>query len=455
MSGAPCPAVVEMQSEGGAAGALHGALQGGALATTFTASQGLLLMIPNMYKIAGELTPAVLARRGAVAGGAGAVDLRRPLRRDGGAADGFRAARLRLGPGGPRPGAGGAGGDAGDPGAVRALLRRVPHLARAEHDRAAVRRRPARSSSRRTWSARTAAGRCLRSIRSSGAPRRTRTSTSRRGRRSTRSTPACRTRSESAMDQLAARTGRHYGLVDYTGDPEAERVIVVMGSGARDGARDGRPTCALAGERVGVVQRPAVPPVPGPTRCWTRCPRRVAPGRGARPDQGAGLRSASRSSSTCSPRWPRRTPTASARQMPLVIGGRYGLSSKEFTPGMVAGGVRGARRASSRGAGSRSASTTTCRARASPYDAAARHRAAGDGPRGLLRPRLGRNGRREQEHDQDPRRRGGLHAQGYFVYDSKKSGSQTVSHLRFGPDADPRALPGRSRRASSAATSSG
>src|SRR5207249_10142848 len=54
------PTVVEMQSEGGAAGALHGALQAGALATTFTASQGLLLMIPNMYKIAGELTAAVI-----------------------------------------------------------------------------------------------------------------------------------------------------------------------------------------------------------------------------------------------------------------------------------------------------------------------------------------------------------------------------------------------------------
>jgi len=53
------PSVVEMQSEGGAAGAVHGALQGGGLATTFTASQGLLLMIPNMYKIAGELTPTV------------------------------------------------------------------------------------------------------------------------------------------------------------------------------------------------------------------------------------------------------------------------------------------------------------------------------------------------------------------------------------------------------------
>ena len=63
--GPRCPSVVEMQSEGGAAGAVHGALQAGALATTFTASQGLLLMIPNMYKIAGELTPfACTSRRG-------------------------------------------------------------------------------------------------------------------------------------------------------------------------------------------------------------------------------------------------------------------------------------------------------------------------------------------------------------------------------------------------------
>src|SRR5690606_35239129 len=54
------PQVMEMQSEGGAAGTLHGALQAGSLATTFTASQGLLLMIPNMYKVAGELTSAVI-----------------------------------------------------------------------------------------------------------------------------------------------------------------------------------------------------------------------------------------------------------------------------------------------------------------------------------------------------------------------------------------------------------
>ena len=93
------PTVVEMQSEGGAAGALHGALQSGALTTTFTASQGLLLMIPNMYKVAGELTPAVLH-----------VAPARWRRRDcrfsaiircyGGAADRVLSARPRFGAGG-------------------------------------------------------------------------------------------------------------------------------------------------------------------------------------------------------------------------------------------------------------------------------------------------------------------------------------------------------------------
>ena len=77
------PQVTEMQSEGGRHGAVHGALQAGALATTFTASQGLLLMIPNMYKIAGELTSLLHARRRPHAGHARAVDLRRPLRRHG------------------------------------------------------------------------------------------------------------------------------------------------------------------------------------------------------------------------------------------------------------------------------------------------------------------------------------------------------------------------------------
>ena len=77
------PEVIEMQSEAGAAGAVHGALQAGALTTTFTASQGLLLMIPNMFKIAGELTPAVFHIAARTAGHARAVHLRRSQRRDG------------------------------------------------------------------------------------------------------------------------------------------------------------------------------------------------------------------------------------------------------------------------------------------------------------------------------------------------------------------------------------
>ncbi len=129
------PTVVEMQSEGGAAGALHGALQSGALATTFTASQGLLLMIPNMYKIAGELTPAVLhvAARSLAAQGlsifgdhADVMAVRQT---------GFALLASSQRAGGARPGPGRPGRLAGHPGPVRALLRRVPHLARAEHDR--------------------------------------------------------------------------------------------------------------------------------------------------------------------------------------------------------------------------------------------------------------------------------------------------------------------------------
>ena len=96
------PTVAEMQSEGGAAGAVHGALQAGALTTTFTASQGLLLMIPNMYKIAGELTSFCMHVTRAHARDARALDLRRPLRRDGVPPDRVRAALLRLGAGGAR-----------------------------------------------------------------------------------------------------------------------------------------------------------------------------------------------------------------------------------------------------------------------------------------------------------------------------------------------------------------
>ena len=133
------PKVIEMQSEGGAAGALHGALQAGALATTFTASQGLLLMIPNMYKIAGELTPTVIhvaarsmaAQALSIFGDHQDVMAARQT--------GFALLSSQFGAGGDGLGADRAGRDAGVAHPVPAFLRRLPHLARSCQDRAADR----------------------------------------------------------------------------------------------------------------------------------------------------------------------------------------------------------------------------------------------------------------------------------------------------------------------------
>ncbi len=136
------PEVVELQSEAGAAGTLHGALQTGALGTTFTASQGLLLMLPNMFKIAGELTPTVIhvAARAiathalSIFGDHSDVMAAR--------SDRLRHAVCQLGAGGPRLRRRVARRDTANPGAVPALLRRVPHIARDQSDRPARRRRP-------------------------------------------------------------------------------------------------------------------------------------------------------------------------------------------------------------------------------------------------------------------------------------------------------------------------
>ena len=135
------PLVVEMQSEGGAAGAVHGALQTGSLTTTFTASQGLLLMIPNMFKIAGELTSTVFHIAARCAGHPRALDLRRSQRRDGCPLDRLGHAGQQQpagsdGPGPDRPGRHAAGARALPP-----LLRRLPHQPRGPQDRGAGRRR--------------------------------------------------------------------------------------------------------------------------------------------------------------------------------------------------------------------------------------------------------------------------------------------------------------------------
>ena len=247
------PEVVEMQSEAGAAGALHGALQAGALATTFTASQGLLLMLPNMFKIAGELTPAVIH----VAARAIATHA---LSIFGDHSD-VMAARTT----GWTMLCASSVQEAHDFALVAhaATLRtRVPILHffdgfRTSHeinrvellDDADLRRPDRRRRHRRPQ----AAPACGRAHRCCAAPPRTPTCSSRPARPARRTTTPCPAWSPSVFDELAARTGRAYRLVDYEGHPEAERVLVMMGSGV-GAAGEAVARMVADGERVGLLE---------------------------------------------------------------------------------------------------------------------------------------------------------------------------------------------------------
>ena len=422
------PAVVEMQSEGGAAGALHGALQGGALGTTFTASQGLLLMIPNMYKIAGELTSAVMHV----------------------AARSLAAQALSI------------FGDHSDVMAVRqtgfALLSaasvqeahdfaliahaatletRVPFLHffdgfRTSHELQTIEMLDEDDVS------------ALISDELVRAHRARALSPARPFIRGTAQNPDVYFQAretvnpfyarvpdvvQGAMDRLGERTGRRYGLVDYSGDPEAERVLVVMGSGGET-ARETVAHMNAQGERVGVAQIRLYRPFPARelAQALPESVRRVAvldrtkePGSLGEPlflDVLAALSEAN--------------DVGERAAMPTVIGGRYGLSSKEFTPGMVAGVFEELARERPKrrftiGINDDVSATSL------PYDAsldiepketvrAVFFGLGSDGTVGANKNTIKILGDAAN-----------LHAQGYFVYDSKKSGSQTVSHLRFGP----------------------
>jgi pyruvate-ferredoxin/flavodoxin oxidoreductase len=418
------PAVVEMQSEGGAAGALHGALQSGALATTFTASQGLLLMIPNMYKIAGELTSAVLhvAARSLAAQGlsifgdhsdvmavrqtgfallsAASVQESHDLALVAQAAtlrtrvpfvhffDGFRTSHelntIEL-----------LSDDD-----LRAL---VPEdLVRAHRARALSPERPfIRGTAQNPdvyFQARESVNPFYARVPDAV---------------------------EAAMTELGERTGRQLHIVEYRGRPDAEAVLVIMGSGAETAAETAAALNA-GGRRVGVLQvrlyRPfpaaeLVAALPETVRAVAVLDRTKEPGSLGEPlflDTVAALAEAD-------------------RDLPTVIGGRYGLSSKELTPGMVAGvfdelALPRPRRRFTIGITDDVSGTSL------PYDPELDIEPAGTvrtvffglGSDGTV----GANKNTIKILGSDA----GLHAQGYFVYDSKKSGSQTVSHLRFGPE---------------------
>ena len=421
------PAVVEMQSEGGAAGALHGALQGGALATTFTASQGLLLMIPNMYKIAGELTAAVLhvAARSLAAQGLSIF------------------------------------GDHSDVMAVRqtgfALL--ASASVQEAHDLALV----AQAATLRTRvpfvhffdgfrtshelnTVELLSDDDLRALVPEDLVR------AHRDRALSPEWPFIRGTAQNpdvyfqaretvnpfyarvpevvqdAMDRLGGRTGRHYRLVDYSGHPEAERVLVVMGSGGET-ARETVAFLQDRGERVGVAQLRLYRPFPARelAQALPATVRRVAvldrtkePGSLGEPLFLDVLAALSESQADGEP-----------ELLPRVTGGRYGLSSKEFTPAMVAAVLEDLARERPKrrftiGINDDVSHTSL------PYDASldiephetVRAVFFGLGSDGTV----GANKNTIKILGEE-----GLHAQGYFVYDSKKSGSQTVSHLRFGP----------------------
>ena len=422
------PAVMEMQSEGGAAGALHGALQSGALSTTFTASQGLLLMIPNMYKIAGELTPCVMhvAARSLAAQGLSIF------------------------------------GDHSDVMAVRqtgfALL--ASASVQEAHDLALVAQAVTLSTrvpfvhffdgfrtSHELNTIELLSDDDLRALVPEELIR------AHRGRALTPEHPFIRGTAqnpdvyfqaretanpfyaavpaavEDAMAALADRTGRRYHTVQYTGHPEADRVIVVMGSAAETIAETVAYLCAR-GERVGVLNvrlfrpfpvRALLDALPATASRIAVLDRTKEPGSNGEPlflDVVAALAEAH---------------TDGEREtMPVVTGGRYGLSSKEVTPAMIAGVFAELARERPRRRFTVGI-TDDVSGLSLPYDPSLDIEPAdtvravffglgSDGTVGANKNTIKILGAEEK-----------LNAQGYFVYDSKKSGSQTVSHLRFGP----------------------
>ena len=424
------PAVIEMQSEGGAAGTLHGALQAGALGTTFTASQGLLLMIPNMYKIAGELTPTVIhvaaralathalsifgdhsdvmAARAtgfamlcsnsvqeagdfALIAQAAALESRIPLLHF---FDGFRTSHevnkiMML-----------------DDDDLRGLIDDT--LVRQHRQRALSPDHPLLRGTAQNpdvfFQSREAINPFYR---------------------------ACPTIVQNVMDRFGQRTGRHYRLFDYVGAPDAERMIVMMGSGA-GAVEETIQRLLQQGEKVGLLKvrlyRPFaaeafISGLPKTVRSIAVLDRTKEPGSLGEPlyvDVVTALSESKLASGTA------------LQTVPRVIGGRYGLASKEFTPAMAKAifdelqksapknhftvGIHDDVTHTSLDYGAEFSTEDPRAVRALFYGLGS------DGTVGANKNSIKIIGKNTDNH-----------AQGYFVYDSKKAGSVTVSHLRFGP----------------------
>ena len=422
------PLVQEMQSEGGAAGAIHGALQTGALSTTFTASQGLLLMIPNMYKIAGELTPTVFHV----------------------AARSLAAQALSI------------FGDHSDVMAVRATgyamlssnsVQEVMDLALIAHAATLEARIPfihffeGFRTSHEISKIEQLTEEDIRAMIDDKfvfEHRARALSPDRPVLRGTAQNPdvyfqaretvnpyynACPGIVQKTMDKFAKLTGRQYNLFDYYGPKDAERIIVIMGSGAET-CQDTVDYLSKQGEKVGLLKvrlyRPFaienfVDALPESTKIIAVLDRTKEPGSIGEPLYQDVVNALFESDSA-----------KKFKTTPAIIGGRYGLSSKEFTPAMVKGVFDEITKDNPKNhftIGINDDVTNT----SLDYDPdftiesdegvrAVFFGLGSDGTVGANKSSIKIIGENTPNY-----------AQGYFVYDSKKSGSVTVSHLRFGP----------------------
>ena len=421
------PDIIEMQSEGGAAGTAHGALQTGALTTTFTASQGLMLMLPNMYKIAGELTSAVfhVASRSLAAQALSIFGDHQDVMAARTTGFGLISASSVQ-----------AAQDLALVTHVATLRARVPFIHffdgfRTSHevskiDELSVEQIRAMVNDKLIYEHRR---RALNPDNPFIRGTAQNPDVYFQGRESVNSyyaaTPGI---VQETMDQFASLTGRQYHLFDYHGDPEAERIIVLMGSGA-DTVMQTLDT--LPNKGVGMVNvrlyRPfsaehLLQAIPKTVKSIAVLDRTKEIGAGGEPlyqDVITALAEA--------------VGDGERSTMPRVIGGRYGLSSKEFTPAMVNAVYDELTKPQPKRhftVGINDDVTHTSLEYDQEFhiesDKVTRALFFGLGSDGTVG--ANKNSIKIIGENTD------LYCQGYFVYDSKKSGSRTVSHLRFGPD---------------------
>lgn len=421
------PDIIEMQSEGGAAGTAHGALQTGAMTTTFTASQGLMLMLPNMYKIAGELTSAVfhVASRSLAAQALSIFGDHQDVMAARTTGFGLLASSSVQ-----------AAQDLALIAHASTLESRVPFVHffdgfRTSHevskiDLVSTEDIKAMIDSNLVYAHRS---RALNPDNPFIRGTAQNPDVYFQGRESVNrfydQTPAI---VQKAMDRFAGLSGRQYKLFDYYGDPQAERIIILMGSGAETVQQtiDALPDSGLGMINVRLF-RPfskahllsAVPASTNRIAVLDRTKEIGASGEPLYQDVMTVMAEA--------------VSDGSRATMPRIIGGRYGLSSKEFTPAMVKAvfDELGKERPKNHFTiGINDDVTHTSLAYDIDFqiegDEVTRALFFGLGSDGTVG--ANKNSIKIIGESTD------LHCQGYFVYDSKKSGSRTVSHLRFGPE---------------------